>query len=142
MTYRFTVHGKPGAWARPRPRKFKGTVSAYHGMLNPNEKVLNTLAQECQIERPSVCPFAGPVSVDCRFVFQFPASWSGKKKRLFDGQHKTSKPDIDNLMKHILDAMTRAAWWEDDAQIAEVVAQKVWGESPRTEVTVTHKGGE
>ena len=32
------------------------------------------------------------------------------------GEYKTTRPDADNLLKIIKDAMTKAGFWEDDAQ--------------------------
>ena len=37
------------------------------------------------------------------------------------------KPDIDNYAKSVLDAMTQAGVWEDDSQVVQVQAEKMWG---------------
>lgn len=37
------------------------------------------------------------------------------------------KPDIDNYVKSVLDAMTQAGVWEDDTQVVQVLADKMWG---------------
>lgn len=39
-----------------------------------------------------------------------------------DGKFKTTRPDGDNLLKVIKDAMTKAGFWEDDSQVQE----KIW----------------
>ena len=51
----------------------------------------------------------------------------------------TGKPDLDNVLKAVFDAMNNWAW-KDDSQIWSVVASKwVCGgdESPRVEVAIT-----
>lgn len=42
----------------------------------------------------------------------------------------TVKPDVDNLSKQLLDAMTRLRFWEDDRQVVELVARKWYDEDP------------
>ena len=49
----------------------------------------------------------------------------------------TVKPDVDNLSKQLLDAMTRLRFWEDDRQVVELVARKWYDENPRWVVEVS-----
>ena len=67
----------------------------------------------------------GAVSVTMKFFFHEP------KKA---GVYKTSRPDIDNLAKAILDGLNGIAF-TDDSQVVELHLYKLWGE-PRTEVIV------
>jgi crossover junction endodeoxyribonuclease RusA len=39
------------------------------------------------------------------------------------------KPDIDNYVKSVLDAMTQAGVWDDDSQVEHISAAKGWGDS-------------
>lgn len=48
----------------------------------------------------------------------------------------TVKPDVDNLVKSILDSMTRAGVWIDDAQVQDLQARKWRGLLPRWAVFV------
>lgn len=48
----------------------------------------------------------------------------------------TVRPDADNLVKSILDALTRAGVWEDDAQVWDLRVRKWRGEVPRWAVFV------
>lgn len=57
------------------------------------------------------------------FVMPMPSSWSSKKRAAHDGQPHRQKPDIDNLQKALLDAL-----FDDDAQIWDIRASKIWGE--------------
>jgi len=57
------------------------------------------------------------------FVIPMPPSWSIKKRTNLASQPHQQKPDIDNLVKSLLDAL-----FDDDAHIWDVRASKVWGE--------------
>ena len=51
---------------------------------------------------------------------------------------KTSKPDIDNLVKFVADSFN-THFYKDDSQIIELKAEKYYiahGEKPRTEVMI------
>lgn len=53
----------------------------------------------------------------------------------------TKKPDVDNLLKALLDALNGIAY-ADDAQIVKLSAQKVYAETPRIEMIIKVAGGE
>jgi Holliday junction resolvase RusA-like endonuclease len=65
-----------------------------------------------------------PETVRILFTVPMPASWSKKKRAQMVGQPHQSKPDIDNYLKALMDALL-----DDDAHIWDVHALKVWGES-------------
>ena len=50
------------------------------------------------------------------------------KKNLVPGEikPKTTRPDLDNLTKFVLDAMTKTGYFEDDAKISNLEISKVW----------------
>ena len=47
-----------------------------------------------------------------------------------NGEYKTTKPDLDNAAKLLLDVMTSLGFWQDDAIIASLVLEKFWAERP------------
>lgn len=56
------------------------------------------------------------------FYVPMPKSWSKKKKALNDGQCHTSKPDLDNMLKALFDAL-----YGDDSHIHTLnKLQKKW----------------
>ena len=60
-----------------------------------------------------------------QFVIAMPKSWSEKKRAAMLGQPHTQKPDIDNLLKAIADAVHG-----DDSHIWHYAGlSKVWGET-------------
>ena len=57
------------------------------------------------------------------------------KPKRASSQYPTSRPDIDNYLKQVLDALAPA--YHDDAQVVGILrADKLYGE-PRLEVTIT-----
>ena len=57
------------------------------------------------------------------FVMPMPPSWSKKKKAKMCGQLCKQKPDLDNMLKSLMDAL-----FQDDAHIAELSKlRKEWG---------------
>ena len=75
-------------------------------------------------------PVRVAVSVSFTAVLPLPQSVSKKRKQamLEGAELPVKKPDIDNLAKQLLDAMTRLQFWEDDKQIAELHCKKIYGE--------------
>lgn len=59
----------------------------------------------------------------CRVVFYLPQpkSWSAKKRAAMAGQLHRQKPDLDNLLKALVDAV-----YKDDAHLAFICAEKRW----------------
>lgn len=43
-----------------------------------------------------------------------------------DGEYKTTKPDIDNSLKLMLDCMTELGFWKDDSLVVSLIAEKFW----------------
>ena len=52
-------------------------------------------------------------------------------------QWKTSRPDLDNLMKNLQDYMTKLCYYSDDSQIVWLEAKKVNDEKNRIEIEIT-----
>ena len=61
-------------------------------------------------------------AVEIEFRLPMPKSWSKKKKIEMLGQSHTQKPDIDNLIKAVLDSLL-----DDDSGVHTVRASKKWG---------------
>ncbi|MEM0767569.1 RusA family crossover junction endodeoxyribonuclease [Staphylococcus haemolyticus] len=72
----------------------------------------------------------GNLKVTLSFYFKVPKSWSNRKKLLAIGQYKRTKPDIDNLIKTVLDAANDYLW-KDDNQIVEIHSFKQYAEEPK-----------
>ena len=83
-------------------------------------------------------PLKGPVRLVFTAYMPTPASTSKKRREaMLEGKiGHVVRPDVDNLSKQLLDAMTRLRFWEDDRQVVELVARKRYDENPRWVVEV------
>lgn len=66
-------------------------------------------------------PLEGAASLIVGALFAYPKSWSLKQRV----KAKTSKPDIDNVVKLVKDALKGVAW-KDDAQVVYLQAGKFY----------------
>jgi Holliday junction resolvase RusA-like endonuclease len=87
-------------------------------------------------------PLEGPLQLDLVFIMPRPESWSRAKATaaLSGVAWPTGKPDTDNLVKLVQDALN-GVFWLDDAQVCVGSQRKVYGASPRTEVRITELAG-
>ena len=85
--------------------------------------------------------YDGPLHLEVIFGLPMHVTWSGIKKTRNEGMCHSLKPDVDNLIKFLVDACN-GILYEDDKQIAIVYATKIWTQKPRTEFTLTFLGNE
>lgn len=130
MEYTFTVYGMPIPQGSLRAFMPKG---AKHPVLTADNKKLKPWRQQvsgtavASIKTLVKRPFA--VEVHVAFFFDRPASLARQVV------HKTTKPDVDKLLRSILDALTGIAY-EDDAQVIRASQEKLFGSPARTEIRV------
>ena len=86
-------------------------------------------------------PYMGAITLKVRFCMPYPKKWFRTGK--FAGKLKpnapviyTNKPDLDNMLKFIMDS-GNGVIWHDDSQIWKVVVEKVYSLSPETEIWVS-----
>lgn len=117
------IYGKPVGKARPRfGRNKKGGVVTYTPQETKlYEQGVQTLAQVAMFGKSML---EGPVKVTIKAYFQH------SKKT---GWH-ISRPDLDNIVKAILDGLNGTVF-SDDAAVCQLVASKEYGEE-RVEVQV------
>lgn len=132
-----TLPGNP--IALKRPRFFKGNV------FNSQEKEMEETFWDIKWQMPkniygsSIAPLAGPLKVHIVFYMPIPPSTPKPKKLRMSGQLHTKRPDIDNMIKWVLDCGNVAAW-ADDSIICHLSALKVYDSSPRTVITIEEIG--
>lgn len=135
MTLRFILPIIPTAQQRARHTR---TGRAYKSTeQEANERTLEAVLIRHRPEKP----LSGPVSLVFTACMPIPASVSKKSRAAMQAGEigHTVKPDVDNLSKQLLDAMTRLRFWEDDRQVVELIARKRYDESPRWEVEVSER---
>ena len=117
-------HGNPRGQERPRfgGRAYKtAEAKAYE----------NGIAIAYRLAVRNMKPLEGPLSVNILAGYPIPASATKAQRAamLRGEQLPTKKPDIDNVVKAILDALNGEAW-ADDKQVVSVTAKKVYAEHP------------
>ena len=135
---KFTVYGKPIGKQRPRFDRRGGH------MYTPKETVMyeKAIEEACLLamKNGDLLSFnpdeALAVRVDA--YYPIPQSWSKRKKEqaVIGLLAPVSKPDIDNVLKSILDGAQGIAFY-DDKQIVEAGIKKYYSNEPRVEVTIT-----
>lgn len=124
MVY-FFVPGKVQGKARPRFSSRSGTVytpsktKSYERQIKEAYEVQEGLCRE------------GRVMVVIEAVFPIPKSWTrAKKAAAMAGKIPPGKPDIDNILKVVLDGLNDVAY-EDDKQVVLTQCKKVYADTTR-----------
>ena len=133
---KFTVPGEPTGKARPKVFRNGDFTKG----VTPEKTVLyeNLVKVEFQRQCPRQPIIENPVALKIRCFYGLAKGDSKKKQaaKLAGAIRPTKKPDIDNCIKIIADALNGLAY-VDDTQIVAVVAEKFFAEIPRVEVEIT-----
>lgn len=82
------------------------------------------------------------VEMVINIYIQVPASYPKKRKdHMVCFERPTKKPDADNQMKAIADALNGTAY-SDDKQIVSVTVNKYWSYEPKAEITIREVSNE
>lgn len=133
MIYEFEMIGDPVGKARPRMNTRTGR--AY---TPTNTKLYEySLRQWFIREYPYFKPIESRVKVTIIAYFSIPKSTSKKKEAEMLNQNisPTKKPDIDNIIKIVLDAMNKFAF-RDDTQVTELEIKKKYDKTPRIYIKI------
>ena len=130
-SYTVTIPGEPVSKGRPRMTKRGHTYTPKRTV--DYERMVQTLFH-AQYGSPIL---EGPILLQLDLYFQIPKSRSkAVRKRMQQGLDRPCKrPDIDNCMKSVSDALNGIAY-KDDSQIVAAVFQKFWADEPRAVVTI------
>lgn len=132
------VYGDPV----PQPRARITTRGKFAHAYTPKKHPVHDYRSEIQRtwNDPSLVlphePFTGFVVVEIVCHFARPASHLKK-----NGTPKASaplypRPDVDNLAKAVLDALTDAGAWGDDSQVVSLGVRKKWSQVAHTLITI------
>lgn len=132
----FTVEGKPQGKARAQTvrNKYTGKVHSY----TPEKTAsYEDLIRWSYREAGGVYYGDKELQVDIQAFYPIPKSFSKvKHKQAVEGIIKPrTKPDLDNVLKVVLDALNGVAFL-DDKQIVRMSAKKQYGESPCIKITI------
>lgn len=131
----FVVPGDPVGKGRPRFARVGKAVKAYTPAATKSYETAVALLARTGLGRRG--PLQGPLAVRIDAWCPIPSSWSRRKHaRALDEQlMPTTKPDIDNVAKAVLDALNGTAF-ADDSQIVDLTCTKRYGAQPHVQVTV------
>ena len=122
----FTVPGLPKA--QPRPRMTR----TGHVFTSPSADMWKASIAMCGASLSGMM-IDKPVSLSVDMTF--PPPKHGHKHRL--QLLHTSRPDVDNLLKAIMDAMTGMQIWLDDSFVSKVEATKRYGDQPGAVISIS-----
>lgn len=113
-----TISGKPQSMPRPRvskygsyiPRSKKAALDTVIAWLKTAKELQNWTCTD------------QPVHVSIQFVHNRPKKLAGTGR-----VPKGTRPDIDNLAKFYLDALTKAGIWTDDSLVCSLVLTDFYG---------------
>lgn len=133
MVYEFEVIGDIKGKARPRVNTYTGTAYTPTGTKDYE----NLIKQYFKVKYPRYEPLDGRVAIKIIAYFEVTKNTTKKDKKLIEEGllSPTKKPDIDNIVKIILDALNKMAF-KDDNQITKLEVEKLYGPEEKIVVKV------
>jgi len=137
----FTIPGDPRGKGRPRATVFKGKdgVPVRARMYSDSKTVSyeNLVKMAASSALAGRAPFDEPISMTVSVRMVPPVSDSGRKREAkLSGQiHPTKLPDLDNVVKAVLDGCNKVAF-RDDALVVRLVASKAYAATPGVDVEI------
>lgn len=134
MLVEFDVRGTPVAQPRARHARIGNSIRSYYPAKHPigawkNMAILSIQEALGNAKQKSIGDI--PILVIAEFVFPRP-----KASKIVE---KITKPDIDNLGKALMDAITASGFWRDDGLVSQTILSKRNtrdGEMPHTKVGI------
>lgn len=129
-----TVYGNPVAQARPRTRIVRlktGQSFAQHYDKKESRDYKSLIRDQILLEGKPETLIDEPLSLECRVYRLKPKSKPKKVK------HPVTKPDLDNYLKSVIDALTGIVIRDDSIIIRYKHVEKLYTETnPRVEITL------
>lgn len=133
MKVSFVIPTTPTGKGRPR-------LCSNGSVFTPSKtKYYENFVKGCYIEQ------CGDVSFEDKSISLYVKAYSSplskfkkeeKKNALLNLIKPTSKPDADNILKAILDALNEVAY-DDDRYIYKITIERYYSEEPRTEIEIS-----
>lgn len=135
MTIKFNVLGEPKGKQRPRLCKIRGQNVVYTPKQTIEyEKKIRACYRRLLSEK---FPRGTPLKINITALFPIPNRFNKEQKsKALNGKiQPTKKPDSDNIIKIILDALNDTAYF-DDSQVCGINFIKKYGETPQIIVEI------
>jgi len=134
----FVVDGKPVPKGRPRFNKMTGKIYTPAATVRAEKNIRWNIFQQCASQQNHYKDYTGMVNVTIMFWMPFPSHLRKKEKIEGEGRPIIIRPDLDNLIKLVLDAMN-GFMYKDDNQVSGIEAVKLQSANPRTFVEVSYR---
>lgn len=133
MIYEFEVNGEIRGKARPRLNTYTGHV--YTDTVTKDYE--NLIKQYFKVKYPKYVPFENRVLVKIIIYLKIQKNTTKKDRKLIEEGllSPTKKPDIDNVVKIVLDALNKMAF-VDDNQITKLDVEKVYSEEEKLYIKI------
>ena len=126
----------------PAPQGSKRHVG--HGIMVESSKAVGPWREAVRAETYKAVSdggFQGPVHVDITLYLTRPRGHYGtgrNAERLRDSAPTwpSGRPDVDKLARAVLDGLTAGGAWRDDAQVAVLIARKIYGWQPGCRIEI------
>ncbi|MFD7521417.1 RusA family crossover junction endodeoxyribonuclease [Paenibacillus chitinolyticus] len=130
----FTVYGEPVAQGRPRFTTVGGFARAYDPKKSKDYKDYVKLVAS---EHAPAALTDEPLILQVKVFRPIPKSFSKKKAWAAESGtiRPTTKPDADNFIKGIKDALKNIIW-KDDSQVVDLYVSKWYSGRPRVEIKI------
>jgi Holliday junction resolvase RusA-like endonuclease len=129
---RFVIPGPAVGKGRPRASSIGGGIRLYTPAKTVEyENEIKVLAKTAMLVAGRQAPSSAPISAEVWVMVAPPKSMSRKKQLMaFEGDiFPTTKPDLDNVAKAILDACNHIVY-EDDKQVIDLVIRRRYAQTP------------
>ena len=127
---RVEIDGKAKGKGRPRFTKKGRFITTYTPKETKDyEKgIKNAVLRAIKDEDDNL--YYKKLKMAIKVIYEPIKSISKKKRNELIGTYYDKKPDIDNIIKSIMDALNKVVY-EDDKQIVQLIAEKFYGEQDK-----------
>lgn len=136
---KFMVVGNPIAKKRPRFVRRGDSVGTYNPQQDEEKKFLADCISVHGMPIDKL-QFTEWVSISMEFHVARPKSHytgAGVLKTVAPLRRHSQKPDLDNLVKFVMDCLNHVpGLWRDDCVVSAIIAEKVWAEEPKTIISL------
>jgi Holliday junction resolvase RusA-like endonuclease len=138
----FEVYGNPHGKMRPRFKRIGKFVTTYtdNKTVKAEEKIRNIFLEKINNLSDKLkdkIKNKSNIKMEMIYHMPIPSSLSKKKKKELINTYHIKKPDIDNLIKTVLDGLNKYAY-NDDSLISELSCKKIYSKIPKTYVKINY----
>lgn len=130
----FEVYGEPKGKGRPRFFRRGNFVGTY--TPDSTRMAERSILEQAMEHKPKE-PLKGPLFISLMFYMPIPKSTPKSLRAKLEATPMPhfKKPDLDNLIKSVLDPLN-TIFWVDDSQIYAIESHKWYGKVPMTRVII------